>query len=292
MRQIAIVYDGRVDIREYPFVVVKDNLLVKPIHVYIGEIERNLVENKILVEKPVVIGSMGVVRVIEVFGDLTEYTGKVYTVSAMGSRGILGVEENGLLANYSSIDNSYIDEQVIDPSPLDSLRPMIRHCGAIAKFIEEPVLIEGCNLIGLTTGLILRHFDVEPVYYCETRRRSVSTYGFTVYSHIGELEKKWNSIVITSVEINSKYRALSNLEYVNLVVSRISFTNWIPLKKSLRNISIHVVERGDLGEGSYLKQVLGELGKNIKTYSLSDLGALIGLLPPRGLGYVISLVEK
>lgn len=289
MRQQAVVFDGHIEVREYPGAVVRESAFVKPIYIYIGDIERAIVENKIPISKPIVLGSTGIVRVLEVISNETEYTGKVYTVSAMGFKGILGVDEDGILATYSSIHPSYLDEQLLEPSPIDALRPIVRHSIDITRLVDEPALVEGCGVIGISTGLILRYMGMEPMFYCEEMKRGALAYGFTVASHISEISKRWNTIVLTGINNTSKHRVLKTVEFSKLVISRMSFTKWIPLPDSSRSYKVYVVNRGGLIDEGYVRRVLSELSKNIKIHILSSLESLIGLLPPKGLGYVISI---
>ena len=289
MRQQLLVYSGYLEVVEYPGVVVYNDILVKPLYVYISDLERGILRGDIPFSKPIVLGSTGVVRVVEVMSGSTEYTGKVYTVSPLGSRGVLGVEENGLLASFTSLHSSYLDEPLVNPVPQDSLRPLVKHSVELAQLAGEPVLVEGCGILGIATGLALRYLGVEPTFYCEEARRNALIYDFTTASHISELSSKWRTVVVTSVDAASKYRVLFNTEYSKLIISRLSFTTWIPLKKSQSSLEILVGHRGDRAEPSIVKRVVNEVGRHIKVHALSNLENSRGLFPPRGLGSILSL---
>lgn len=285
-----LMYCGELRVLEYPGVVVRNGLLVKPMYIYVGEIERNLISGIIPLVRPVVLGSAGVVKVIEVFEKSTEYTGKTYTVSPLGDSGILGVDKDGLLASHISVDPSYIDEEVINPKPYDAIRPIINHAKGLVCKSSEPVLIEGCGLIGLITGLILRYMKVEPAFYCETGARSALSLGFHVSSHLSNLTKKWNTVILTSTEAHSKYRALTSLDYNRVVISRLSLTSWLPIRRAIIDVKVDVVGRHSYEvstEGDYAKRVLNDIGSMVKIYHLNKLEDSIGLLPPRGLGSIL-----
>jgi len=293
MRQRLVVYSGHVEVIEYPCVVVQDSVLVKPIYVYLGDIERAVVSGRLLTPRPIAMGASGVVRVVEVMGSHSvEYTGKVYSVTPIGSHGVLGVHENGLLANFISIHPSHLDEQLLNPTPLDAIRPVVKHSVELAQIAEEPVLVEGCGLVGVSTGIALRRTGVEPLFYCEELKRNALNYGFTVAQHISEVSRKWNSVVLTSTNISSKYKVLANLDYEKLLVSRLSFTSWIPLKSSASRASVVIVNRGDRAEVALIKQVLSELGKAFRVLTLNTLEDSVGLIPPRGLGVIVSLAGQ
>ena len=294
MRQKCLVYSsGFVDVVEYPAVIISGSILAKTIYVYIGDLERGLLSGVIPVTRPLIPGSLGVVRVIEVLSEKTEYTGKYYTVTPLGARGLLGVDTNGLLSNYASLDETYLEEEVVSPTPLDALKPILRHAVLLASKCEEPVLIEGCGLISVTLGALLRDLGVDVQFYCENNARSALVFGFNVTSHISNLSKKWRTIVITSLNSASKYRVMRELEYSNLVVSALSLTELIPVRRECSVRVVVIGKGGFLGELRDLvdrgKKVLRGLSRAIKVVKTSELESIKGLLPPRGLGTIIVL---
>jgi DNA-binding HxlR family transcriptional regulator len=271
-----------VDIVEYPAVVISGGVLAKTVYVYIGDLERGILSGLIPVNKPLILGSSGVVRVIEVLGERTEYTGKYYVITPLGNRGFLGLSVNGLLSNYVSLDDSYLEEELSLPTPIDAIRPFFKHVALLASMCEEPVLVEGCGLIGVMLGGFLRELGMNSQLYCESGKRNASILDLNVTSHISNLSKKWRTLVITSLNTASKYRVMSELEYSNLVISALSLTELIPLK---RNYSMRVVVvRRERHEGveEYIvnrgKKVLHELFRAIKVIKASDLDSIRGAL--------------
>lgn len=289
MKQQLLVYNGQLEVVEYPGVVVHEGVLVKPLFIYVGDFEKAVLEGRIPILKPITLGAVGVVRIVEAAGAFTEYTGKIYTVTPFGTRGVLGVEENGLLATFTSLHVSYLDEPLPNPSPLDAIRPLIKHSIELARSCEEPVLVEGCGLIGVATGMALRHRKIEPVFYCEEARKNALGYGFAVASHISELNRKWSDIILTSTNITSKYKVSRDLDYRKLVISKLSFTSWIPVKRGAFNSEVRVVDKGDGVSASLVKSVMGDLNKGIKIHNVASLEHSIGLFPPKSLGSIISL---
>ncbi|MEM0004137.1 MAG: hypothetical protein QXN97_02250 [Desulfurococcaceae archaeon] len=289
MKEKTLIYSGVLEVIEYPGVIFKESILVKPLYVYIGDIEKEIVTGHLPINKPIKLGSMGVVRVVEVQGSNTEYSGQTYSVSPFGSKGLLGISEDGILANFSSIHPSYLDEPLLEVTPMDALRPLIKHGFELAKNSVEPVLIEGCGLIGLITGLSLRSLGMEPLFYCEEGSRVASSYGFTCTSHLGNISKKWGSIILTSSNMASKHRILVNLDYSRLVLSRLSHTTWIPLKNDFSSVQIVLVGKGGNLDQRIYRQIMNDIGKRIKVYEAVDLNDALGLFPPRGLGFILSI---
>jgi len=294
LRQKSLVYSsGVVDIVEYPAVVISGGVLAKTVYVYIGDLERGILSGLIPVNKPLILGSSGVVRVIEVLGERTEYTGKYYVITPLGNRGFLGLSVNGLLSNYVSLDDSYLEEELSLPTPIDAIRPFFKHVALLASMCEEPVLVEGCGLIGVMLGGFLRELGMNSQLYCESGKRNASILDLNVTSHISNLSKKWRTLVITSLNTASKYRVMSELEYSNLVISALSLTELIPLKRSYSMRVVVVRREHHEGVEEYIvnrgKKVLHELFRAIKVIKASDLDSIRGLLPPRGLGTIIEL---
>ncbi|MGC8982288.1 MAG: hypothetical protein ACP5KA_00805 [Desulfurococcaceae archaeon] len=290
LRLKAIVYRGRLEVVDYPAVPASEDLLVKPLYVYVGDVENAIIKGTLPLVKPVILGSVGVVKVIEVLEGWTEYTGKTYSVTPIGSIGILGVHLNGLLTSYVSIPRSYIDEELPQPTPLDSIKPLAKHAGEIATISEEPVLVEGCGILGILVGLLLRRAGIEPVYYCEERAGRASALGFNVHSNVGSLGTKWRTIILTSTSASSKYALLWGLEYSHVVISPLSFTKWVPLPLSkVESFKLSVVTRAEHYNAEHVRSVLKDVARNIKVISVDDVEKALGLLPTRGLGTVIAL---
>jgi hypothetical protein len=289
LRQKLVVYSDKVEVIEHPCVVVKESILVKPIYVYLGELERHLLEGSLPSTHPVVLGGSGVVRVVEVQGGETELIGRVYTVTPIGPRGLLGYEEDGLLGNFVSIPRSYLDDLLVDPRPIDAVRPLVKHAYALVAKISEPVLIEGCNLLGIAAGLILRYMGVEALFYCEQRAKSALQYSFNVYKHISELTSKWGSVILTGINQSVKYKLLQYLATSIVVISPLSTTSWIPITSHSGEAKILVPRGGEAFEHSTMKRVLDDLSRGLKVLEVDDVKSVLGLLPPRGLGVIVSL---
>jgi hypothetical protein len=293
VRRKSIVYSGSaVEVVEYPAVVISGDILAKTLYVYLGDLEKALYSGLIPLTKPVVLGSTGVVRVIEVLSDRTEYTGKYYTVAPLGEWGVLSVTTNGILSNYASLDDSYLEEELTSPQPHDALRPLLNHVVSLASKCEEPVLVEGCGLVGVSLGTLLGEANLEVQLYCETDKRNAYTLGLDPISHTSNLSKKWRTVVVTSLNAASKYRVMRELEYGNLVISAFSLTEWIPVRRNYTTrVSVvgveRVVEVEELAWKS--KKVLYRLSRAIKVVRAGDLDSAKGLIPPRGLGTVVAL---
>ncbi len=128
--------------------------------------------------------------------------------------------------------------------------------------------------------------------YCETDKRNAYTLGLDPISHTSNLSKKWRTVVVTSLNAASKYRVMRELEYSNLVISALSLTEWIPVRRNYTTrVSVVGVERGvEVEELAWKsKKVLYRLSRAIKVVRAGDLDSAKGLIPPRGLGTVVAL---
>lgn len=288
MEQEAIIYHGQLEKLIYPCVVMDKDLLIKPLYVYIGDIERSLLTGRLPITKPIIIGSLGVARVVESKTSNPEFVGKMVTISPFGRNGVLGIDTNGLLANYVSIDTSYVDEFTSEPTPFDSLRPLIKHAVELARKAIEPVLIEGCGLIGLLTGLVLDELGLKPLYYCETSTRRITQLGFNVEKHLGNLVRNWGSIIITSTDPSPKYKVLLNTDYKRVIISKLSFTNWLPLSKETSELHIVLVDKGDPVEYNVAKTLIDRINRFVRIIDVEKIDDVVGLTPPRRLGYILS----
>ncbi|MEM4718275.1 MAG: hypothetical protein QXE81_05910 [Desulfurococcaceae archaeon] len=289
MEQEAIVYHGKLEKYTYPCVVMNEDLLVKPLYIYIGDIEKSLLTGRIPISKPVIIGSTGVGRILESKTSNSEFAGKIVTISPFGKNGVLGVDRNGLLANYVSIDVSHVEDFTPTPKPLDSLKPLLKHAVELAKKAIEPVLVEGCGLIALLAGLVLDDLGLKPLFYCESNTRRISQFGFNVEKHLANVVKKWGSIIITSTEPSPKYKVLINTEYKRVIISKLSFTNWLPLTGRPSEIHAFLVERGDSVEPTVIRSLADKLNRFIKVLDIERIDDALGLMPPQRLGYILSI---
>lgn len=290
MKQKCVMYNGSVEVVEYPAVAVQDPVLVKPFYVYIGDVERSIVQGQLPVTKPVILGSLGVVKVVEVLEGPTEPTGKDFVVSPLGDKGILGVDINGLLATHTTLTHSYLDEELVQSSPYDSLRPVVKHAAELANASEEPVLVEGCGLVGVATGLSLRKMGVEPIFYCEDGGRRASSLGFNVYKHAGSIGTKWRTVVLTSTSISSKHTLLTGVEYQKVVISPLSFTTWMPIRSRQSSLTrVFVVWRTGNYSSEIVREVIKELSKYVKVINVQDIEKILGLIPPKGWGSILVL---
>ncbi|MEM0282584.1 MAG: hypothetical protein QXT75_05365 [Desulfurococcaceae archaeon] len=289
MKEKAIVYSGVLEVVEYPGVIFKENILVKPLHIYVSDIERNILSGTLPLTKPIILGSMGVARVIEVQGSSSEYSGQTFVITPFGNKGLLGITEDGILASFTSIHQSYLDEPLMEITPVDALRPLVKHGIELAKNAVEPVLIEGCGSIGIVAGLSLRLLGIEPVFYCEETSKLAMVYEFNIVHHISSISKKWSSIILTSYNMASKHRVLMNLDYNKVIISRLSLTSWIPIKDYSSTIQIVTVDKGEVYDQNIRRQVLNEVSRRVRIYEINDLQDALGLFPPKGIGFILSI---
>lgn len=287
MKLKSMIYSGNLEISELPAVVLTPGrVLAKPMAVYIGDVERDVLNNEIAITKPLVLGSTGIVKIIETYGDMPGFIGKEFTVSPMGDDGLLGINTNGLLASYINLHPSHIEEETCTRNPSEALKPLIRHAVSLSAKCVEPVLVEGCDLIGIATGLAIRASGVEPIFYCERGARNALAHGFEVYGHLSNLSNKYRSVLITSRNVAVHYKLLRNLEISKLLISPLSLMNWIPLR-GIGSVDIEIVTKERDINDNVVKNTLNTVSRMIKVFVVEDIEATRGLLPPRGLGFIV-----
>jgi len=79
------------------------------------------------------------------------------------------------------------------------------------------------------------------------------------------------SIVLTSHDHTAKYKLLSQLVYNNIVVSPLSFTNWIPLTKREGVYNVSIAYRDSVVDNTVVRRVLDTLSKSIRIVEVDDL---------------------
>ncbi|MEM0199233.1 MAG: hypothetical protein QXX72_03010, partial [Desulfurococcaceae archaeon] len=104
------------------------------------------------------------------------------------------------------------------------------------------------------------------------------------------LSSRWRTLVLTSTNAFSKYTLLSTTEVHHVIVTPLSLTRWIPIPSGRRgSIKVTFLWKSSNYNAEHVKSVLRELEKVIKVIDVQDVEKTIGLIPPRGLGTVISL---
>ncbi len=266
-------------------------LLVKPIYVYLGVVEKILYSGYEPLYKPIIPGSSGVVRVLEdpsnKYGELS---GKLAIVSHIGKYGVLGLDEDGLLSNYSSIHPSYIYGYVEEAKPVHAIYPHIAYSISLGRETSGLTVILGCNLPEIITAYYIKKYkDEEPVILCSNIPRYLKVGKLKFYRHVSNLPSSCNTIVVGYDKYSLIHEALSRVSAEKIIVSIYSRLNILPVKRGVNTHLLYI----DSVDGIE-HEILDDIGKYIirkylKIVKAEDIGEIPGLLPPRRMGVVVEL---
>lgn len=286
--------NGGIKVIEEEFTVVEpSSLLVKPLFIYIGVVEKKLFHHLNLINKPVIPGSSGVVKIIEdPSGTRGELSGKTAIVSPFGRRGLLGYDINGLLTHFSSIPYEYLLTFVNDASPIQALIPYLAYSTSIAKLMEPPVAVIGCDIIAASTALYVKLvLNDEPVLLCSDPPKGIWKLGLKPVDNVNYVNKFYSSILVDNEEFWFTYDALRELKYRSLFVSPFSNLRFIPLRKGFEAKISFIDEISGFDEKS-IKTVVKFIRRAVGFIKVKDVSDLTYLIPPKGLGVIVGYEES
>jgi len=193
----SIVFNGKYDVIEKEIIPVKHGeVLAKPYYIYLGIVEKILYKGLEPFTKPIIPGSSGVVRIIEDPSN-GELSGKIAIISPIGPHGILGLDVNGILSTYTSINHKYIAGFINEPRPIHSIYPYISYGASIGKETYGSTLIIGCELDSIITAIYLKKMkEEEPHIICSKPIKHLKYLGFNIYREPGNLAKKYDTSLI------------------------------------------------------------------------------------------------
>lgn len=289
-KKYVVWRNGRVEVDTIPVVSVdKDEALVKPLHVLLADIEKNLFTGLFISKSPVVIGSMGVVKLIESSNE-EQRSGRSILVKPLGANGLLGVDTDGILSSYTGIHKTYLATEILEPTPHDALKPLLAHASLISSRVEADLaLVEGCGFLALVTSLGLMFRGVDPIVYCREPPKEFYSAGVKVAKHASELPSDPAPIVVTTPDANRVYRAAERVRPGTIVASALAKLNWVPVLTTRLKI---VVEDGFAPDSEDVAELARKLLRTIKRYvrfeKVASIEDVLGLLPFTDLGIVVS----
>ncbi|MGC8953182.1 hypothetical protein [Desulfurococcus amylolyticus] len=290
LRQRSIVFDGTVKLHELPFIEVEHgDILAKTVFVYVGQIERNIMNHNITPPGRIILGASGVVKAIETSGSNTSVTGRYITISPLSRHGILAYNVNGLLADYVSVKPEHVFEESLNANPYTAVKPFIAHGIELGAEAEGVTLIVGCNITAFSTALFTGRSNGEPILYCRDSTRLAQYLGLNIVSHVSNIPSRINTLVLTEPGADIYYRLLKEITPQKIVVSPFSFTTWIPINHRLEKTVITYKNTIRNTNPGAAENILHELSSFVKIIEIGDIEKTIGLLPPKELGSIIVL---
>lgn len=284
-----IIYNGDYYVSERDIIALKKGeLLVKPIAIYIGLLEAVDVRYTYPSKYPIVPGSLGIVRVLE--GPYTDYSysGKLATVNPLASNDILGLSVDGILSSYATVHEKFIHRVVNNDDPYLSLTPLIEHGIFLGKNSYGKALIIGCNVLSY---IVAKFFDENKHYnyalFCRNNRRVFKKINGKVYTNMGEIDPYYDSITVLDNKVSLIHSILDKTRAANIIVSKYSLINLIPLKHEGR-LSILYTGKTSFESPDMVMKIMHYLKKRIKVIKVDDISKVLSLLPPRGFGLIIN----
>ncbi len=291
-----IIFDGEVKVVESRYAVIPPrSYLVKPLHVYIGSITRHVIRGITPFNPPVVIGEAGVVRIIESSpGARSDYAGRIAVISPIGGRGVLSRDIDGLLSSYTYVFEDYIHSFTSRAKPYDALNPLIDLAYKLIDEAEDNIAIIGCDIVGIITSLLAESRGLSYDMYCRENAIVARRIGVKTAKNPSDLNPRYNSLIVSTPYQSVITSILENIRVYNILVNPYYFHGFIYLGTN-REVRIKALDHTVLNRGVEVKGsniVLDRIYRFVKIVRLRDFSfeKIINLIPPRGLGYIISLV--
>ncbi|MET1160417.1 MAG: hypothetical protein ABWW65_05595 [Thermoprotei archaeon] len=292
MRVKAIVYDHGVKLSEYEVIAINQNsLLVKPVYVYIGLVERIVSSGLETINKPRILGSSGIVRILESSkSNYSELSGKLACVSPLSNGKVLGLDIDGLFSTYTYVKPDTLIYFFEKAKPVHAIYPYIAMAVQLGSRAAGYTVVVGCNILSLAITEYLRKISgVEPMVLCSSIPRYIRGYGVKTSNNTGTLPQEVGSIIVTWDKPSFIYRVLSELNYSKLVLTPLARVPVIPIKPGAYRVEyLDSVERVDI---DIVENLAKEFSRRIRVVKISDLSEATELIPPRGLGIVIDMSD-
>ena len=292
MRVVKIVYDGVVRTLELPAQIVPRGYIIgKPLHVFIDGIENAVINGIYPIDKPVALGSTGVIRVLEAPSANEGLSGKVAFVSPVSYKGLLSVDLDGLLSTYVVVPEEHIIGVTNTvPRPLSALSCIASLSYRLALEAGPNPLIVGCGVSGLMTALHVLSDGGSPEIICVRREslRYARSVGLVPIQSLENLKEEYSSVVYTS---NAPWmlRSLLRRGISKLVVSPLINRVSIMLMHSIRRVEVIMPMPSRI---EYKREVVEKIRRLLGFVELNNIVDVFGLVPPPKPGVIISFTRS
>lgn len=291
MRVESLVYSGLAGVLERNVVAVKHgHLLVKPLYVYFGTVERAIFSGYEPLVRPVVIGSSGVVKVIEdPSGASSEYSGRIAVVSPIGPRGVLGIDVDGIASTYSELHGGYIYKLAPEARPVLAIHPYVAYGLTLRREAEGSTLIVGCDSSTVAFALSSHSSNSDrPDIICSRAPSYLRARGLKLLKHASDLLPKYDTVVVSFERYSLVHEVLSSVGFSKLVLAAFSRLVSAPIKRGLNAKIVHVDRIGEV-EAAEVENVAKELLEFVRVHRVRGLSEVAGLLPPQKLGLIVEI---
>ena len=299
MANESIVFNGYcIEYIETQIPVIKRGFyLAKTLHVYIDGLENAVVKGYIPQSKtPVVLGSTGVVRILEPGYNVDPgLSGSIAIVKPLSRNGVVGLDIDGLLSRYTSIPSDTLLTTVSDDKPEYTLLYSLA-TGLKASSLAEGkrYLVIGAGLSGIASALTATN-TLETTVYTEDNMvyRILRRQGVSVYRKWSELHGCYDIVYYSS--LSTKYMGLLDKilcgEAAILLNPLYARVNSIALRVSIDKIVIEEV-RVDKEAICRAYSLLNKFKRYVKTIEVDTLKQIQSLIPVRSLGVIVSIKPR
>ena len=292
MRVEKIVYDGVVKTLESPAQVVPRGYVIgKPLHVFIDGIENAVINGMYPIDKPVALGSTGVIRILEAPSADERLSGKVAFVSPVSYKGLLSVDLDGLLSTYVVVPEEHIIGVTNTvPRPLSALSCIASLSYRLALEAGLNPVIIGCGISGLLTALHVLSDGGTPEIICIRKEslRYARSVGLVPIQSFGNLKEGYSSIVYTSYA-PWILRKLLRQGASKLVVSPLINKASIILAPSINKVEIVMPMPSRI---EYKREVVEKIRRLLSFVELNSIVDVLGLVPPPKPGVIVSFTRS
>ena len=212
----ALVWEQNVTLKDIPVPPVpKGWVLGKVLYAMFGPIDRSIMLGLHPVEPERVAGSIGVVRIIEPGVEVSDVNpGEVYAVIPYCQDGVIGIDYDGLLADYVALPHECLIK--VDRSNLKPELPLwieFSFLDELTRVVQgKKTLIVGCGFSGYVTARYLKgRCDMRVACIEKALYEDIASLGVEVMM-LDNVRGKYDVIVVEPLSI---YSTLQVLKYLN-----------------------------------------------------------------------------
>jgi hypothetical protein len=187
-------------------------VLAKVLTAYLGPLERAVMLGVQPVSSGRILGGLGIVRVIESGVNVEDFAlGGVYAVQPHSNYGLLGIDVDGIIAEYA-----IIPKDSLIPIPRSMLREPFLPLWLEFSYLKEikeivtgkEVLIIGCGFGGLVTARYLQNeSNIKVGCVSKALFNDIASYGIEIMS-IDNIRRKFDVIILAPLSIYSTMKVL------------------------------------------------------------------------------------
>ncbi len=261
--------------------------MAKPAAVYIDGVENAVLHGVLPSRPPVVLGCSGVVRVLEAGRDGDDtLSGELVVVQPFTSRGVLGVDADGLLQQYPCIPADSVLGVVEEASVFNAvLYWLLLGVAAAEEIGARRAVVVGAGLSGLAAAVHLGFIGGEPVVYTLRRRGFVRKIGVDAVSSPSDLHGVFDAAYIASLSPRMAEEAVGLVGDGGVVV----YNPFIRVSTATRGKVSVVTAEPRMGLRDKAYRVWRVLRRLIRVVEVEKPGDAVGLFPVPGVGGVVAI---